>query len=82
MLSDRKLFCDQIVSVVSTVFGEDRAGSLKFRFDNEKILSDKARQKMIFGGDGDEAVFNEWRKDISVTDSVDCVWRSRCSRRN
>jgi len=27
--SDRKLFGDQIVSVVSTVFGEDRAGSLK-----------------------------------------------------
>jgi len=49
MLSDRKLSGDQIVSVVSTVFGEDRAGSLKFRFDNEKILSDKARQKMIVG---------------------------------
>jgi len=39
------------------IVGEDRAGSLKFRFDNEKILSDKARQKMILGGeDGDEAV--------------------------
>ena len=63
---------DQMVSVVSTVFGEDRAGSLKFRFDNEKILSDKARQKMIFGwgGWGRSRVFNEWRKDISVTDSL------------
>jgi len=25
---------------------------------------------MIFWEDGDEAVFNEWRKDISVTDRI------------
>ena len=63
---------DQIVSVVSSGINEDRAGSLKFRFDNEKLLSAKARQKMVFGwgGWGRSRVYNELGKDISVTDSL------------
>lgn len=63
---------DQIVSVVSEVIDEDRAGSLMFRFDNEEILSAKARQRMIFGwgGWGGNRVYNEWGEDISVTDSL------------
>ena len=63
---------EQIVSVVSQVFHEERAQSLEFRFDNEKILSDKARQKMMFGwgGWGRNHVYDEWGKDISVTDSL------------
>lgn len=63
---------DQIVSVVSEVIDEERAGSLKFRFDNEEILSAKARQKMVFGwgGWGKNRVFNEWGEDISITDSL------------
>jgi len=61
---------DQIVSVVSTVFGEDRAGSLKFRFDNERSSRISAAENDFGWEDGDEAVFNEWRKDISVTDSL------------
>ena len=63
---------DQIVPVVSRVSNEDRAGSLKFRFDNEEVLSQKARQKMIFGwgGWGRSRVYDEWGKDISITDSL------------
>lgn len=63
---------DQIVSVVSEVVDEERADSLRFRFDNEEILSAKARQKMIFGwgGWGGNRVYDEWGKDISVTDSL------------
>ena len=63
---------DQIISIVTKVVNEERAGSLKFRFDNEKFLSDRARQRMIFGwgGWGRGRVFNEWGKDISTTDSL------------
>jgi O-antigen ligase len=63
---------DPIVSVVSEVMDEERAQSLEFRFDNEKILSDKARQRMVFGwgGWGRSRVYDEWGKDISITDSL------------
>ena len=63
---------DQIVSVVSSGVNEERAGSLKFRFDNEKLLSDKARQKMFFGwgGWGRSRVYDQWGKDVSITDSL------------
>ena len=63
---------DQIVSFVSEVINEDRAGSLEFRFNNEEILADKARQRIIFGwgGWGRNRVYNDWGKDISVTDSL------------
>lgn len=63
---------DQIVSVVSEVINEERAGSLRFRFDNEELLSAKARQKMIFGwgGWGRNRLSDEWGKDISITDSL------------
>ncbi len=63
---------NQIVSIVSTGVNQDRAQSLEFRFDNEKILSDKARQRMVFGwgGWGRSRVNDEWGKDISVTDSL------------
>ena len=63
---------DQIVSVVAEKINPDRAQSLEFRFDNEEILSDKARQRMIFGwgGWGRSRVYNERGEDISVTDSL------------
>lgn len=66
---------DQIVSVASRVLDEERAGSLKFRFDNEKLLSDKARQRTIFGWGGWGRnlvyVYNEWKdEELSITDSL------------
>ncbi len=63
---------DQIVSVISRGVNPERAQSLEFRFDNEKLLSDKARQKMVFGwgGWGRSRVYDQWGKDISITDSL------------
>lgn len=63
---------EQIISVVSTYVDQDRAGSLDFRFQNEVLLSAKARQKFLFGwgGWGRNRVYNHQDgKDISITDS-------------
>jgi hypothetical protein len=61
-----------VMNVINPIFGEERAASLKFRFDNEEILGDKARQRFLFGwGDsGGNRVYNQYGKDISVTDSL------------
>ncbi|MEG4858620.1 O-antigen ligase domain-containing protein [Microcoleus sp. K1-B6] len=61
-----------VIGFINQVFGEERAASLKFRFDNEEILGEKARQRFLFGwGDsGGNRVYNEYGKDISVTDSL------------
>jgi len=61
-----------VIGFITQVFGEERAASLKFRFDNEEILGEKARQRFMFGwGDsGGNRVYNEYGKDISVTDSL------------
>lgn len=61
-----------VIDFITQVFGEERAGSLKFRFDNEEILGEKARQRFLFGwGDsGGNRVYNQYGKDISVTDSL------------
>jgi len=63
---------DQMVFSLSKGLPEDRIASLEFRLDNEVILSAKAREKIIFGwgGWGRSRVYDEWGKDISVTDSL------------
>lgn len=61
-----------VMAVINPIFGEERAASLKFRFDMEEILGDKARQRFLFGwGDsGGNRVYNGYGQDISVTDSL------------
>lgn len=67
---------NEVYEVVLKVTNEERAGSLKFRLDNEELLSAKARQKMIFGwgGYGRNRIYGlSWDGkvvDISVTDSL------------
>lgn len=63
---------DQIVSSMYGIFPEDRVASLEFRFNNEELLSDKARERIVFGwgGWGRNRVYDEWGEDISVTDSL------------
>jgi O-antigen ligase len=63
---------DQVVSYMSGVFPEERVQSLEFRFNNEELLSDKARERIAFGwgGWGRNRIYNEWGDDISVTDSL------------
>ncbi len=61
-----------VIDFITQIFGEERAASLKFRFDNEEILGGKARQRFLFGwGDsGGNRVYDAYGKDISVTDSL------------
>jgi hypothetical protein len=63
---------DQMVISTSKGMPEERIASLEFRLNNEELLSAKAREKMIFGwgGWGRSRVYDEWGKDISVTDSL------------
>ena len=67
---------DEIVHWISDNINPDRAESLGFRFDNEEILAEHARDRMIFGwgGWGRNRVYDyNWAGelvDISVTDSL------------
>jgi len=61
-----------LTDYIAEKFSAKRAQSLQFRFDNEKILIDKAKQGTFFGwgGYGRSRVFTEKGKDISVTDGL------------
>jgi hypothetical protein len=63
---------DRIVAVVSSTLNEERAQSMQFRFDNETILSQRARQKMVFGwgGWGRNEIYDKWGKRVTITDSL------------
>ena len=62
----------EVMGFITPIFGEERAGSLKFRFDMEEILGEKARQRFLFGwGDsGGNRVYDQYGDDISITDSL------------
>ena len=57
---------------VSGNFSANRSQSLQFRFDNETILIEKARQGSFFGwgGYGRSRVYDEKGKDVSITDGL------------
>jgi len=57
---------------VEEKFSATRAQSLQFRFDNETILINKARQGTFFGwgGFGRSRVYDDKGKDISITDGL------------
>lgn len=63
---------DQLVAYITQTVGPERAESFEFRLKNEEILSEKARERPIFGwgGWGRNRVYNEQGDDISVTDSL------------
>lgn len=65
-------FADQLVEFLSQIFPEDRVSSLEFRFDNEEILVDKARERPWFGwgGYGRSLVPLNDYGDITVQDSL------------
>ena len=63
---------DQLVSVAAT-FSEERAGSLKFRFDQEQGLLARASERFFFGWGryGRNRVYDEESgKDDSITDGL------------
>ena len=61
----------QITNFV-TKLDADRAQSFQFRLDNEDMLVAKAMQSPIFGwgGWGRARIYDEWGKDISITDGL------------
>jgi hypothetical protein len=62
----------EVTSTMAQVFPPERVQSLDFRFENEEVLSAKARQNPIWGwgGFGRNRVFDEYGEDITVTDSL------------
>jgi hypothetical protein len=62
----------QISTVATRFTNVERASSLVFRLDNEAKLSEKARQQPLFGwgGWGRSRIYDEFGKDIAVTDSL------------
>lgn len=63
---------ERVTEFITQIAGEDRAGSLRFRLDNEQVLGEKSRQSPIFGwgGWGRGRIFNDDGEDVSVTDSL------------
>ena len=65
-----------IVSVVKQVMSPERAESLEYRFDNEMLLAEHARERILFGwgGWGRNRLYEEnWHgifEDIAITDSL------------
>jgi hypothetical protein len=67
---------DKIVAIATDITNPERSQSLEFRLDNEELLGEKARQKMLFGWGGwnrnrvfDYNYQNELI-DITTTDSL------------
>jgi hypothetical protein len=71
LMSMMQIFPHQTVINVATSISEERAGSLKFRFDNEDVLLSHARERLFFGwgGWGRNRIYDEETgRDLSVTD--------------
>jgi hypothetical protein len=52
---------DRVHEVVMSQFGESRAGSLRFRLENEDLMLERARERSLFGwgGSGRSRVYHE-----------------------
>ncbi len=63
---------DQIVAGMSQVANEERMQSLEFRFNNEEVLTDHAREKIVFGwgGWGRAHLYDATGKQITTSDSL------------
>lgn len=61
-----------LTGFIANKFSATRSQSLQFRFDNEKILIEKALQGSLFGwgGYGRSRVYDEKGEDISITDGL------------
>jgi len=71
ILSIMDLFPHQALVNFVNSYSSERAESLEYRFDNEKILLDRARERLLFGwgGWGRNRVYNIYSgKDESTTD--------------
>lgn len=59
-----------LVALAESAAGVDRAQSLQTRFENEDMLTERALQRPLFGwaGWGRSRIYDQWGKDISITD--------------
>jgi hypothetical protein len=62
---------ERLVSM-ATAISEDRSGSLAFRFQNEDVLLEHARERPLFGWGtfGRNRVFDNQGRDLTVTDGM------------
>lgn len=60
------------VTFAESYLGEERAGSLRFRLDNEDVLLAKAKEQWLFGwaGWGRSRVYDDEGRDLTVTDGL------------
>lgn len=68
---------DEIVSWISDTVNPERAESLAFRFDNEEVLGEHARERMLFGwgGWGRNRVYEyNWAGELEDTTVTDSLW--------
>jgi hypothetical protein len=65
-------FTDQLVTQLSKVLPEERVQSLQYRFDMEEVLTDRARQRIVFGwaGWGRSLLYDEQGKQLTIQDSL------------
>lgn len=65
-------FTDQLIEFAGRIFPEDRVSSLEFRFNNEEILTDKARERfwLGWGGWGRALIFDETGRQLTIPDSL------------
>ncbi|ACK67827.1 conserved hypothetical protein [Rippkaea orientalis PCC 8801] len=74
-LSDQQI--KNIVSIATNIAGEERASSLEFRLDNEKLLIDKALERPIlgWGGWGRNRVYDyNWADELVDVSTTDSLW--------
>ncbi|WOD39160.1 hypothetical protein [Nodosilinea sp. E11] len=63
---------DQIIGTLSQYLPEDRVQSLEFRFNNEEVLVDRARERLWLGwaGWGRALVYDAQGKALTIQDSL------------
>lgn len=63
---------DQIVELLSKIVPKERLESLEFRFNNEELLSAKARERIVFGwgGYGRALLFRPDGSQLTIPDSL------------
>lgn len=61
----------ELVDLAAAAFGEERAGSLNMRLENDTLIVKRAMEQPLFGwgGWGRWRVFDEFGRDITVSDS-------------
>jgi hypothetical protein len=69
----RVYFTDQLIGYLSEILPPDRVGSLEFRFNNEELLVDRARERLIFGWGGwgrSRVLLDPYGPQYTVQDSL------------